>query len=186
MSTESILWFKINRLCWSNFKYFTIILILSKNYIFVHLLDNKVTDIRANMKTRPNCYLLLVCWSGKTYLLLKPSRTHRNALVSLFQSGCVRVCVFLLLFGVWGLFLYNRRNLALNLVVIILKHHKSRKLSLHSCSLAPCRTMYGILLHYIQTSSVSAGLCKKFFHNWLLWSAGQWVPRMAVCYGHQI
>ena len=28
--------------CWSNFKYFIIILIVSTNYIFVHLLDNKV------------------------------------------------------------------------------------------------------------------------------------------------
>ena len=28
--------------CWSNFKYIIIILIISTNYIFVHLLDNKV------------------------------------------------------------------------------------------------------------------------------------------------
>jgi len=28
--------------CWSNFKYLIIILIVSTNYIFVHLLDNKV------------------------------------------------------------------------------------------------------------------------------------------------
>ena len=28
--------------CWSNFKYFIIILIVSTNYTFVHLLDNKV------------------------------------------------------------------------------------------------------------------------------------------------
>ena len=33
------LWSKI---CWSNFKYFIIILIVSMNYIFVHLLANKV------------------------------------------------------------------------------------------------------------------------------------------------
>ena len=29
---------------WSNFKYFVIILIVSTNYIFVHLLDNKVLN----------------------------------------------------------------------------------------------------------------------------------------------
>ena len=28
--------------CWSNFKYFIIILIVSTSYIFVYLLDNKV------------------------------------------------------------------------------------------------------------------------------------------------
>ena len=44
--------------CWSNFKYFnyfTIILIVSTNYVFVHLLDNKVFQSSlihgTNMKT---------------------------------------------------------------------------------------------------------------------------------------
>jgi len=32
----------LSETCRSNFKYFIIILIVSTNYIFVHLLDNKV------------------------------------------------------------------------------------------------------------------------------------------------
>ena len=37
--------------CWSNFEYFIIILIVSTNYIFVHLLDNKVLQSRSINKT---------------------------------------------------------------------------------------------------------------------------------------
>jgi len=51
-------WLKLQETCWRTFKYF-IILTMSTNYIFVHLLDSKVFVIDARCKYADKLYKII-------------------------------------------------------------------------------------------------------------------------------
>jgi len=91
--------------CWDNFKYFIIILIVSTNYIFVHLLDNKLFYLLitsyfcANITTKFQEYLEFHIIFEMLIFPRKPARIpHRRGDNVKLDIVYVCVCVFIYIY----------------------------------------------------------------------------------------
>ena len=90
-------WIPWSEICWNNFKYFIIILIVSTNYIFVHLLDKEV--FQSSLKHGTNLKIHLIIHLCQREL----SNCWNTVPVPELSDGSMLLW-YILVSGVWLLF----------------------------------------------------------------------------------